>query len=245
MKTAFISPSAAIGQNVTIGQFVVVEDAAVIGEGCHIGHHAVICAGARLGKGVEVGIGAVIGKLPKLAKTSTANVTKLPPVQVGDGCIFGAYAVVYAGTRLGENVMLADHAAVRERCLIGDNVVVGRVATVENDTSVGARTKIQTGAYVTAYMQVEEDVFIAPMVTTTNDNYMGRTEKRFIEKKGATIRRGARVGGNAILLPGIVIAPETLIAAGSTVTKDTEEGQIYMGVPARPVRKVNADELLK
>ena len=83
------------------------------------------------------------------------------------------------------------------------------------------------------------------MVTTTNDNYMGRTEKRFSEKKGATIRRGARVGGNAILLPGVVVAPETLVAAGSVVTKDTIEGQITMGIPARAIRKVADDELLK
>ncbi len=141
--------------------------------------------------------------------------------------------------------MVADHAVVRERCRLGANVVVGRAATVENDTEIGARTKIQTGAYVTAYMTVEEDVFIAPMVTTTNDNYMGRTEKRFSEKKGATIRKGARIGGNAILLPGIEIGAETLVAAGSVVTKDTAAGQVVMGVPARAIRPVTEDELLK
>jgi acetyltransferase-like isoleucine patch superfamily enzyme len=53
------------------------------------------------------------------------------------------------------------------------------------------------------------------------------------------------VGGNAILLPGVVVAPETLVAAGSVVTKDTIEGQITMGIPARAIRKVADDELLK
>ena len=159
--TSCISQSATIGPNVTIGEFAVIEDGAVIGTGCRIGHHAVICAGAKIGKDVEIGIGAIIGKHPRPAKTSTVKVTALPPVEVSDGCIFGAYAVVYAGTRLGSNVMLDDHAAVRERCILGDNVIVGRAATVENDTAIGARTKIQTGAYVTAYMTIEEDVFIA------------------------------------------------------------------------------------
>lgn len=239
-----ISPLAKIGENVTVGEFAVIEAGAVIGDGCRIGHHAVVCEGTHLGKNVEVGIGAVIGRQPRLARTSTVKASALPPLEVGDDSIIGAYAVVSAGTKLGKNVMVADMAGVRERCELGDNVVVGRGATVENDTTIGARTKIQTGAYVTAYMTIEEDVFIAPMVTTTNDNYMGRTEKRFAEKRGAIIRRGARVGGNAVLLPGVVIDSETFVAAGSVVTRDTKPGTVMMGVPAKERREVPAEELL-
>ena len=62
-------------------------------------------------------------------------------------------------------------------------------------------TKIQADAYITAYSTLEEHVFIAPCVVTTNDNWMGRTEKRFGNIKGPTIRRGARIGGGAILCP--------------------------------------------
>ncbi|HCF88614.1 MAG TPA: UDP-3-O-(3-hydroxymyristoyl)glucosamine N-acyltransferase [Firmicutes bacterium] len=243
--TKVISASAQIEQDVEIGEFAVIEKDVIIGPHCRIGHHAVICEGAVLGADVEIGIGAVVGKRPRPARTSTVKVTGLAPAHLGDGCILGTYAAVYAGSVLGSDVMVADHAVVRERCRLGANVVVGRAATVENDTEIGARTKIQTGAYVTAYMTVEEDVFIAPMVTTTNDNYMGRTEKRFSEKKGATIRKGARIGGNAILLPGIEIGAETLVAAGSVVTKDTAAGQVVMGVPARAIRPVTEDELLK
>jgi acetyltransferase-like isoleucine patch superfamily enzyme len=116
--------------------------------------------------------------------------------------------------------------------------------TVENDTAIGARTKIQSGAYVTAYVTIEEDVFIAPMVVTTNDNYMGRTEKRFAELKGPTIRRGARVGGGCHILPGIEIGEEAFIAAGAVVTRDVPPKTVVMGVPAKPVRDVPSDELL-
>ena len=93
-------------------------------------------------------------------------------------------------------------------------------------------------------MEIKERVFIAPMVTTTNDNYMGRTEKRFKSIKGATIQRGARVGGGAILLPGINIAPETFVAAGALVTKDTKEKRVLKGFPAKEVREVPEEELL-
>ena len=73
---------------------------------------------------------------------------------------------------------------------------------------------------MTAYSTLEEDVFIAPCVVTTNDNFMGRTEQRKALMKGPTIRRGARVGGGAILCPGIEIGEEAFVGAGAVVTKD-------------------------
>ena len=90
---------------------------------------------------------------------------------------------------------------MRERCTLGEKVVVGRGSVVENDTVIGDFTKIQTNVYITAYMTIEERCFIAPCVQTTNDNFMGRTEKRHELIKGATIRRGARVGGGVVLCP--------------------------------------------
>ena len=110
-------------------------------------------------------------------------------------------AVVFAGTTVGARVILGDQSCVRERVTIGDDVVVGRGALVENDTTIGALTKIQADAYITAYSTLEDNVFIAPCVVTTNDNFMGRTERRRELVKGPTIRRGARVGGGAILCP--------------------------------------------
>jgi acetyltransferase-like isoleucine patch superfamily enzyme len=152
--------------------------------------------------------------------------------------------VVFAGTRVGARVILGDQSCVRERCEIGDDVVLGRGSLIENDTTVGALTKIQAHAYITAYSTLEENVFIAPCVATTNDNYMGRTERRHELVKGPTIRRGARVGGAAVLLPGIEVGEEAFIGAGAVVLRDVEPGTVVVGNPARPIRQVSEDELL-
>lgn len=169
----------------------------------------------------------------------------LPPLEIGASCNIGTGVVLYAGSRIGANTMIADQAFVRERCEIGDFVVIGCGVTVENQTTIGDYTKIQTGAYITAYMTIEDYVFIAPCVVTTNDDFMGRTEERFKYRKGPIVKHGARVGANSILLPGIIVGREAYVAAGSVVTKDVPDCKLVMGVPARVVRDVPENEFVE
>ncbi|HLM35482.1 MAG TPA: acyltransferase [Gaiellaceae bacterium] len=206
---------------------------------------ATVYPGTVLGEGAKVLENAVVGKQPTLSPRSTAKREPLPPAEIGDGTIVSTGAILFAGTRLGARVILGDQACVRERCVIGDDVVVGRGSLVENDTTIGALTKIQADAYVTAYSTLEENVFIAPCVVTTNDDFMGRTERRHDRIKGPTIRRGARIGGGAILLPGVEIGEEAFVGAGAVVTKDVPPRKLVVGNPARVLRDVPDDELLE
>jgi acetyltransferase-like isoleucine patch superfamily enzyme len=209
-----------------------------------IAETAIVYPGTVLGEGCKVLDYAVVGKQPTLSPRSTAKREELPPLELGAGTIVSTGAIVFAGTTVGERVIVGDQACVRERCTIGDDVVIGRASLVENDTSVGARTKIQANAYVTAYSLLEEDVFIAPCVITTNDNFMGRTEKRLELMKGPTIRRGARVGGGCVLLPGIEIGEEAFVGAGAVVLRDVPPRAVVVGSPARQIREVPHEELL-
>jgi acetyltransferase-like isoleucine patch superfamily enzyme len=206
---------------------------------------AIVHPGTVLGEGVKVLEYAVVGKQPSLSPRSTAKRDPLEPTVIGDGTIVSTGAVVFAGSKVGARVILGDQSCVRERVVVGDDVVIGRGTLVENDTTIGAMTKIQAEAYITAYSTLEEHVFIAPCVVTTNDNFMGRTERRHELVKGPTIRRGARVGGGAILLPGIEIGEEAFVGAGAVVTKDVEARMLVVGSPARVMRPVAEDELLE
>jgi len=264
-----IGPFCVIGENVLLGENVVLGVGCVLGDGARVGasselgNYVSIGAGGRLGARTRIGdhttiypqvelgedgfIGSnsSIGRLPKAAATSTVKAqADLPPLRMGNGFTVGCSAVLYAGTSYADAAFVGDGAVVRERCSIGQNVVIGSGVAVENDTKIGAFTKIQTGSYITAYMEIGERVFIAPMVTTTNDNFMGRTEKRFKSIKGPTIQRGARIGGGVILLPGINVAPETFVAAGALVAKDTTEKRVIKGFPAKDLREVPEEELL-
>jgi acetyltransferase-like isoleucine patch superfamily enzyme len=206
---------------------------------------AVVHPGTVIGDGCKILDYAVVGKQPTLSPRSTAKKEPLPPLELGAGTIVSTGAVVFAGTRIGERVIVGDQSCIRERCEIGDDVVIGRGSLVENDTTVGTLTKIQANAYITAYSTLEDNVFIAPCVVTTNDNFMGRTEKRHALVKGPTIRRGARVGAGATLLPGIEIGEEAFVGAAAVVLRDVPARAVVVGAPARQIRDVPDDELLE
>jgi acetyltransferase-like isoleucine patch superfamily enzyme len=205
---------------------------------------AVVYPGTILGEGVKVLEHAVVGKQPVLSARSTASREPLEPTTIGDGSLVSTGAIVFAGSEIGDRVIVGDQACIRERVRIGHDVVVGRGSLVENDTTIGASTRIQADAYITAHSTLEENVFIAPCVVTTNDNFMGRTEKRHALTRGPTIRRGARIGGGAILCPGVEIGEEAFVGAGAVVTKDVAAGVVVVGNPARVLREVPGEELL-
>jgi len=242
----FVSQKAKIGDNVNIGQFVVIEDDVVIGDNCIIGHNVVIRKGSLIDCNVRIDENTVIGKQPMRAVNSIfKDEDELPPSKIGEGCLIGAGVIVYCGCEIGEKTLIADTAVVRENVKIGSKTIIGRGATIENFCNVGSNCKIQTSVYLTAYSEVEDFVFIAPCVVTSNDNYAARSKERFGKFKGVTVKKGGRIGAGAVILPGKTIHEDGLAAAGSVVTKDVENGKVVAGNPAKVFRDVPDEQLLK
>jgi acetyltransferase-like isoleucine patch superfamily enzyme len=151
---------------------------------------------------------------------------------------------VYAGARVGEEVILGDQCQIRERATVGSGSVVGRGSSVDFDAHVGERVLIQTGVYVTGGSLVEDDVFLGPGVQMANDNAMGRHPRGEV-LRGAVVRRAARVGAGAVLLPGVEVGVEAFVAAGAVVVRDVGPREVVMGVPARAVRQVPDEDLIE
>ena len=160
-------------------------------------------------------------------------------VDIGHG-----QAILFAGAHIGAGVIVGDQALVRERAVVGAGTVVGRGASVDNDVTVGARVRIQSDVYLTAYSVVEDDVFLGPGAATTNDDTMGRLPEGYV-MRGATLRRACRIGGRAVLVPGVEVGEEAYVAAGAVVTANVPPRAVVMGVPARVVREVPDGELLE
>lgn len=242
----FIHTTARIGKNTAIGKFTVIEDNVRIGRNCAIGHHVVIKSGTVIGDNVRIDEHTVIGKQPMKAKRSaTTKAQVLPPVRIGNNCLVGASVIVYCGCRINNDILIADFASIRENVIIGSETIIGRGVAIENKCSIGKRCKVETEVYICAYSTVSDDCFIAPEVTFTNDNFLARTKERFKYFKGPTLKRGARIGANATILPGRVLGSDCLVAAGSIVTKDVPARTVVMGAPARQIRPVPKEQLLE
>jgi len=241
-----VHPSAKIGPSTTLGEHCVVGANAVIGSGCVIGNGVVVHAETQVGNDVRIDDHATLGKLPmKAANSATTKDQVLPPLVVGDTCIVGTGVVLYRGATIDAKVLMADLCTIRENVTIGRGTIVGRGVTVENFCSVGRYCKLESESYITAYSTLEDRVFVAPGVVTSNDNYVGRTAERFKHFKGVTVRRGGRIGAGAVILPGVVIEEDGLVAAGSVVTRNVPARTIVMGSPARPLRGVLVEQWLE
>ncbi len=216
---------------------------AVVGEDVTFGANVVVHAAARIGNGVIVQDNVVLGKPPSLAPTSSTK-GEVGELVIAAGARVCAGAVVFAGARIGEGTIVGDQAYVRERASVGERSVIGRGTAVDNDVAIGARVRVQTMVYLTAFSVVEDDVFVGPCAMTTNDDTMSRHGPEYA-LRGATLRRACRIGGGAVLVPGVEVGEEAFVAAGAVVTNDVPARTISMGVPARVVRQVSDEDLLE
>jgi acetyltransferase-like isoleucine patch superfamily enzyme len=215
-----------------------------LGEDVRLGAHVVIHDGTVVGDGAEIQDHAVLGKPPALARHSTAQRGAAGPLVLGPGVVVCAGAVVLAGAEVGAAAILGDQSFVRERARIGERTVIGRGSCVDNDVVMGARVRVQSGVYLTAYSAVEDDVFVGPGVCTTNDDTMARHGPEYA-LRGARLRRACRIGGGAVLCPGVEVGEEAFVAAGAVVTRDVAPRAVVMGVPARTRGEVPARDFLE
>lgn len=157
-------------------------------------------------------------------------------VIIGDHALIRSGSIIYSNVKIGNGFKTGHRALIRENSEIGDNVLIGTNAVLDGNCKLGSNISVQTGAYITAFTTVEDNVFIGPWVVTANDKYMVTGAKLI----GPTIKKGARIGANATLLPGVVIGEGAVVGSGSVVTKDVAPGKTVVGNPARELNRKNS-----
>lgn len=165
-------------------------------------------------------------------------------VRIGAGTRLGGHVVIHAGVEIDEGARIGDHAQIRERARIGAGATIGSFVAVDPEVGVGERASVQTRCYLARGTKVEADAFLGPGVTIANDETMGRHAPDE-PLRGALLRRACRVGAGVTLRPGVEVGEEAFVAAGAVVVADVPPRAVVMGVPARVVREVPAEDLLE
>ena len=143
---------------------------------------------------------------------------------VGDGTRIGAFAHILPGAVIGKD------------CCVGGHTFI------ENDVRIGDRVRIGNGVQVWDGITMEDDVFVGPNAAFSNDPFP-RSRQQPAEFARTLIRRGASIGANATILPGLTIGEKAIVEAGSVVTRDVPPLAMVAGNPARIVGYVGADSI--
>jgi acetyltransferase-like isoleucine patch superfamily enzyme len=188
------------------------------------------CVPAHIGPGADIDPGVLVGYLP-------GRPGPFEDVRIGAGARIRSGSVIYAGVTIGEDFETGHNVVVREENRIGSHTTIWNNTTIDYGCVIGDRVRIHCNIYVAQFTILEDDVFLAPGVSIANDPHPICSKCM----QGPTIRRGARIGVNATLLPHIVIGENALVASGAVVTKDVPPGMLVAGTPARVISHV--DEL--
>lgn len=156
-------------------------------------------------------------------------------LSIGPHSIIRSFSVIYLGSRIGAHLETGHHAVIREENRIGDHFSIWNNSCVDYGCSIGNRVKIHNNVYVAQFTTIEDDVFLAPGVMIANDSH----PICMLCLKGPTIKRRARIGINATLLPGVVIGEEALVGAGAVVTKDVPPRAVVVGNPGRVIGTID------
>lgn len=127
---------------------------------------------------------------------------------------------------IGQDTKIWQFCVVLEKAVIGKNCNICAHVLIENDVIVGDNVTVKSGVQLWDGIRIEDNVFIGPNVTFTNDLYP--RSKKYPEKFLQTVvKKGASIGANATITPGITIGENAMIAAGSIVTKDVPANTLY------------------
>lgn len=184
-----------------------------------------------LGEGTVVEDFCIIGTPPRGAAAGEM------PTSIGDGATIRSHTVIYAGNRIGRNFQTGNKVNIRELNQIGDDVSIGTLSVIEHHVVIGNRVRIHTQAFVPEYSVLEEGCWIGPNVVLTNAKYpLSPGVKDSLA--GPIIRRGAKIGANATILPGVVVGEYALVGAGAVVTRDVPAGAVVVGNPAHVIGNI-------
>lgn len=151
---------------------------------------------------------------------------------------FVAPSAIIESKNIGQGTKIWHFSHIMPGAKIGKNCIIGKYVSIEKNVKIGNNVKIQNHVSVFEGVIIEDSVFVGPNVVFTNVKKPVSTKNVPASKYLKTVvKKGATIGANATILPGIIIGENALIGAGAVVTKNVLPQTVVVGNPARPIRK--------
>lgn len=199
-----------------------------------------LSSSAELFPNIHLGEGAVLGAFVVVGEPPRGKAPGELETRIGARAVVRSHTVIYAGNRIGDDFQTGHGVLLREENQIGDGVSIGSHSIVEHHVRIGSRVRLHSNVFVPEYCILEDECWLGPNVVLTNARYP-RSPHVQEELKGAIVRRGAKIGANATVLPGVIIGENALVGAGAVVVTDVPANGVVVGNPARLVKYL--DEL--
>jgi len=191
---------------------------------------AQIYPNVRLGEKICIESFCVIGAA---SKNSNRKMTT-----IGNNALIRSHTVIYAGNRIGNNFQTGNGVNIREFNVIGDNVSIGTHSIIEHHVIIESGVRIHSNVFVPEFTVLKKNSWLGPNVIITNAKYPKHPQAKK-QLTGAIVEQNAKIGANTTLLPGVIIGKNSLVGAGSLVTKNVKPDSIYAGFPAKFLRRID------
>lgn len=186
----------------------------------------------KIGENTKLGDFVIIGEPPR-----EKNSGELKTI-IGENAIIRSHTIIYSGNNIGDNFQTGHGVMIREKNWIGNNVSIGTHSVIEHHVKIENNVRIHSQAFIPEKSILEEGCWIGPHVVLTNARHpLCPKVKECL--RGALIRRGAKIGANVTILPGVIIGENALVGAGSVVTKDIPAESVVKGNPAKVFKSIS------
>jgi len=209
----YISPKAKIGRNVSIGLGAIINDNVEIRDDCFIGPYCIIGEHTTQyykGKDIEQKI-----------------------TSIGAKSLIRSHTIIYEDVSIGDHFQSGHYSMIRENTKIGSHSSIGSYSEIFGSVSIGDFVRIHSRVGIGENTFIENYVWIFPYVFITNDKYPPHGNLLT-----CNIKEYAQIFSHAVIMPGLTIGKNSIVAAGALVTKDVGDERLVMGNPAKDIKSV-------
>lgn len=231
---AIISEGVILGDNVLIGRNAIIKSGCIIGNNVMIGDNAyidynvIIRDNVRLGERAFVGARTILGEY--LVDFISERQNNKHVLIIGKDAVIRSETIIYGGSFIGEQFQTGHRVTIREKSTIGNHVRIGTLSDIQGDCKIGDYVNMHSNVHIGQKSTIHNYVWIFPYVVLTNDPNPP-SEELF----GVNVEEFAVIATGSVVLPGITVGEESLVGAGSIVTKDVEKSHVVVGNPAKDV----------